>query len=365
MNLIKPIAIYLGFNWLSKRFDEFQAKVNGIESQKILKARRIMNVLWDDVDLELIVNESFEKGYSVKEIVAVIMSYPRTVQLIQKSISDGKFTEYEISSLIEKAYLKGFESSYSDYERKNQSKFFKSIFNSSILNFFTQPLGFTLLIILLMLQIIGLQYVRNHFDEKSINIKKFFPPFIWGYAIKSIPFKEKDNVSDVVFKADLNSLISDMIEMETITEPKDSSIFHKKMYLLYAKNNKIKANYNKKDYWKLEHALKFMIDANELGAESTYITLIKYVDSEKIEYIEKEEYTKLRTQSLSDSTLSGIIKNVDKEALKFTEGVYNLINPQIKKIDKKVIINSFEKLSIKNRNKADRLRQLYYKLLLN
>jgi len=362
MNLLKPIAIYLGFNWLSKRFDEFQAKINGIESQKILKARRIMNVLWDDVDLELVVNESFEKGYSVKELVAVIMSYPRTVQLIQKSVSDGKFTEYEISSLIEKAYLKGFESSYSEYERKNQSKFFKSIFNSSILNFFTQPLGFTLLIILLMLQITGLQYVQNHFDEKSINIKKIVPPFIWGYAIKSIPFKEKDNVTEVVFKADLNSLISEMIELETITEPKDSSIFHKKLYLLYSKNNKIEANYNKKDYWRLRDALKFIIDANEYGAESAYITLKKYVKSEKIEYIEKEEFTKLRNQALSDSILSGIIKNVDKENLKYTKEMYDLLNPQLRTLDKKVIISSFEALSSKSNNKAYRLRQLYYQL---
>ena len=98
MNIFKPIAIYLGFNWLSQRFDEFQAKINGIESQKILRARKIMNILWDDVDLKLMVNESFAKGHTVKELVAVIMSYPRTIQLIQKSTSDGKFTEFEISS---------------------------------------------------------------------------------------------------------------------------------------------------------------------------------------------------------------------------------------------------------------------------
>lgn len=366
MNLFKPAAIYIGFNWLSGRLDEYIAEIDELDNEKKLRVKKILEKT-DDPQLVSTVNDYFDKRKPIEEIVEEIMNHHQTKMLIGNAISDHRFTESEIVALLESVWRSGLQS---EYDRLNESKFskiLKGITNSRQVIFFTQPLGFFILLFACMVQLASFQYLRNHFSRKEFTGIKIWPPVAWFYAVDDLVNHHSKKITDSVIYADLNKSV---YHLQTIIDSNINSdvnniLMNKSehLYALYDLHNRIINNYDSTGIKKFGSVFKFNAAAMFYGKQGIFATLKNYAETDKFNYLELTKYIDLRSESRGDSIYSRIITNIDSlNSRMITESVRDL---NIKAMDhgtRKVLLDELDRASQNNFQRAELQTELFKKI---
>lgn len=366
MNLFKPAAIYFGFNWLSGRLDEYIAEIDELDNEKKLRVKIILEKT-DDPQLVSTVNDYFNKRKPIEEIVKEIMNHHQTKMLIGNAISDHRFTESEIVALLESVWRSGLQSEYDKLNESKFSKILKGMTNSRLMDFLTQPLGFTILLFGCMIQLASIQYLQNHFNKKEFTGIKTWPAVAWFYTADDLVNHHSKKVTDSVIYADLNKSIYHLqiIVDSNINRDVNYILLNKSdnLYALYDLHNRIKNNYDSTGIKKFESTFKFNVAAIFYSQEGIFATLKNYAETNKFSYLELTKYIDLRSESKGDSVYSRIITNIDSVSSRMiTESVRDLNIKAMDQGTRKVLLDELDRASRNNYQKAELLMALFNKI---
>lgn len=217
-----------------------------------------------------------------------------------------------------------------------------------------------------MLQLSGVQFLRNYYGSDNTKFYQFIPPVTWYYSIQNFPFfdTKKIEIPIQTIRSDLNLVFQAFANIVQIDRPIDSIFFDrgKNIHDLYYHMNRIKFKYNDSDYLKFRSALLYLIEVNYQSDKTLYLVLENYLATGELKYLETSEFSEMRKKANSDEIYERIIKNADSINKKNIIEVSSSFNPKVlTDSDKKSVLSTIFQLSNRSSEINSRYRDIYYK----
>jgi len=337
MNLFKPLAIYLGFNWLSNRLDEHLAELDEYDTELRLRAKAVIDGTTNKT-LRKKVNRYFDEKKPLVDIVSEIMNHSQTRKLIREQVEDEKFTENELESLVQSAWTKGFQSELDSVNESKIKKAFNRLSNSRLATFLSTPIGFFIFLFFCMLQLGSHQYLQNHLTEKEYTGIKLFPPFTIAYSYIHSYKNDSNQISNRKKINDLNSVYAQLVNLvDSAGTTTTNSILTAKtnrLYELYRLNNLILNNYSRSARAKFITDFEFLLAAIQNAKINSFSTAYNAIKSKEFVFLESTEYTELKLKASNDPVLSTVFSRIDSISKKNAKDLFNgLSTKQLKESD--------------------------------
>ncbi|MBM3419015.1 MAG: hypothetical protein FJY17_08880 [Bacteroidetes bacterium] len=337
MNLFKPLAIYLGFSWLSNRLDEHLAELDEYDTELRLRAKAVIDGTTNKT-LRKKVNRYFDEKKPLVDIVSEIMNHSQTRKLIREQVEDEKFTENELESLVQSAWTKGFQSELHSVNESKIKKAFNRLSNSRLATFLSTPIGFFIFLFFCMLQLGSHQYLQNHLTEKEYTGIKLFPPFTIAYSYIHSYKNDSNQISNRKKINDLNSVYAQLVNLvDSAGTTTTNSILTAKtnrLYELYRLNNLILNNYSRSARAKFITDFEFLLAAIQNAKINSFSTAYNAIKGKEFVFLESTKYTELKLTASNDPVLSTVFSRIDSIGKKNAKDLFNeLSTKQLKESD--------------------------------